>query len=71
MEKKPRFVMERWGKVSESDRSFDVEFWQRLGPEEIFKAAWEQVEFAHEMKGGDKNDLRLRRSVEIIQRGGR
>jgi len=34
------------GRLKDADRSFDIEFWQRLGPEAIFKAAWELVEHA-------------------------
>ncbi len=33
--------MERKGKIEQMDRSFDVEFWQKLGPGAIFAAAWE------------------------------
>jgi len=32
-------IMERVGKVSESSRAFDVEFWQRQGSTAIFAAA--------------------------------
>jgi general stress protein YciG len=46
-----RVVMARLCPVGEADRSFDVEFWQRLGSDEIFKAAWGQVVLAAEMKG--------------------
>ena len=33
------------------DRSFDVEYWQRLGPEAIFEAAWQMVVDAHSHDG--------------------
>ena len=33
------------------DRSFDIEFWQELGDEAIFAAAWELVELAEEFHG--------------------
>jgi len=36
-------TMERVGKVSESTRAFDVEYWQRQGSNAIFAAAWEMV----------------------------
>ncbi len=36
-------MMERMGKLSESDRSFDIEFWQRQGSTAIFAAAWDMV----------------------------
>jgi hypothetical protein len=50
------------------DRSFDVEYWQRQGPDAIFRAAWELVEVAHRHKGLNPDDLRLQRSVESFQR---
>jgi hypothetical protein len=36
--------MERYGRISGMDRSFDIEYWQRLGAEAIFEAAWELCE---------------------------
>ena len=30
-------------KLTEADRSFDLEFWARMGVEERFKAAWDMV----------------------------
>jgi hypothetical protein len=62
------FVMERYGKLTDMDRSFDVEYWQRLGPHAIFEAAWQMVVDVHSQKPGGADDLRLRRSVEIFQR---
>jgi len=40
---KANFVMERIGKVSETGREFDIQFWQRQGSTAIFAAAWEMV----------------------------
>ena len=34
------FTMERYGRLPDMDRSFDIEYWQRLGPAAIFEAAW-------------------------------
>ncbi len=33
-------------------RDFDMEFWQEQGDEAIFRAAWEMVELAQELKHG-------------------
>jgi len=44
---KANFVMERVGKVSETGREFDIQFWQRQGSTAIFAAAWEMVVEAH------------------------
>ena len=60
--------MERKGKIEQMDRSFDVAFWQKLGPEAIFAAAWEMVEDAYRWKGQSVEELTFQRSVESIQR---
>jgi len=62
------FVMERKGRLEDLDRSFDVEYWQRLGPEAILSAAWEMAVEAWEQKGRSADELRLQRTVESVQR---
>jgi len=64
----PTFVMERYGRLSEMDRSFDVAYWQRLGANAIFEAAWQMVIDAHAHRPGGADELRLRRTVETFQR---
>ena len=44
---RPPFIMERYGRIQEMDRSFDIAYWQRVGPAAIFEAAWQMVEDAH------------------------
>lgn len=53
--------------LNEMDRSFDVQFWQRQGPEAIFKAAREMVIFAYKQKGWPL-DERLRRDVVQVRK---
>ncbi len=65
---KEDFVMERFGKLKDMDRSFDIEYWQRQGDAAIFRAAWEMVEFYYRDRGLDLNELRLQRTVENFQR---
>jgi len=62
------FVMERYGRLSEMDRSFDIEYWQRLGTEAIFEAAWQMAVDAHAHGAGGNDELRLRRTTEHFQR---
>ena len=64
----PSFVVERYGRLAEIGRSFDVAYWQRLGPAAIFEAAWELVVQAHSQRPGGEDELRLRRTVESFQR---
>ncbi len=66
---KGRLVMFRKCTAEESgDRSFDIEFWQSLTPDQRMEAMWELVETAHKMKGGDPDELRLQRSVRSLKR---
>jgi hypothetical protein len=60
--------MERYGRIEEMDRKFDVAYWQRLGPEAILEAAWQMAVEAHQSDLDGSNELRLRRTVESFQR---
>ncbi len=60
-------IMERIGKVSETGRSFDVQFWQRQGSNAIFAAAWEMVEEAYRWKGRSESELEFQRTVESLK----
>lgn len=61
-------VMERFGRIEDADRSFDVAYWQRLGDAAIFRAAWELAEFYHRDRGMSPDELRLQRSLESVKR---
>jgi hypothetical protein len=53
------------------DGSFDVAFWQRVGAEGIFAAAWEMVGEQRAIRGEDGDEPRLQRSVVRVVRRGR
>ena len=58
----------RGGQVD--DGSFDLDFWQRVGAEGIFAAAWDMVAEVQLMGGGSGEQPRLQRSVlRVIRRG--
>lgn len=59
---------ERFGKLEQHDRAFDLAFWQAQPESARFNAAWEMVVMAWKIKGRDKNELRLQRTVESFQR---
>jgi hypothetical protein len=63
-----RSFVERRGKISELDRSFDLIFWQSQSPDARFDAVWELIVHANKVKGKDVRQLRLQRSVENFQR---
>ena len=50
-------------------REFDIEFWQEQGDEAIFRAAWEMVELAEEVKHGRKPTLQ--RTATTLKRASR
>ncbi|MBI4822037.1 MAG: hypothetical protein HY791_37615 [Deltaproteobacteria bacterium] len=50
------------------DGSFDREFWQALGPERIFEAAWDMVAEVRAFRGDDADEPRLQRSVCRVER---
>ena len=69
IDEKGRLVMTRLGRMSDGDdRSFDIEFWQSLTDDQRLAAAWELVEDAHVLKGGNLDELRLQRSVTSLKR---
>jgi hypothetical protein len=47
-------------------RDFDIESWQEQGDEAIFRAAWEMVELAEEVKHGRKPTLQ--RTVTALKK---
>jgi len=63
--------MARLIKATDMDRSFDLEFWEKVGAEGRFSAAWEMVLEVDAIRGKEKNEPRLRRSVQNIQRTSR
>lgn len=53
------------------DGAFDLEFWQRVGAEGIFSAAWDMVRQVGAMRGEDGDEPRLQRSILRVVRRGR
>jgi hypothetical protein len=66
--KSGRLIRERLIRRGTDDGSFDREFWQSVGAEGIFAAAWEMVAEAERFKGRDGSESRLQRTVEHLQR---
>jgi hypothetical protein len=48
------------------DRTFDIEFWQGQGDDAIFRAAWDMIVMAEELKHG--RQPRLDRTVTHVER---
>lgn len=67
--KRNRLTMSRFATIEEQgNRSFDIEFWQRLSDEQRMQAVWDLVVFDYELKGKNPDELRLQRTVENLCR---
>jgi hypothetical protein len=66
---KTRKITIRKGRLGEQDEKLlDYQYWDELGDEAKFEAAWELVIQAYEIKGLDINELRFQRSVEKLSK---
>lgn len=61
-----RTFVERLGPRSGGDK-FDLEFWQKLGHEARFAAAWEMTAEVDFIRGNNAVESRLQRTVQNIQ----
>ncbi len=55
---------ENYGKIADSSRKFDIEFWQEQGDEAIFEAAWQLIKDSIFIKTGNVSEPRIQRTVE-------
>lgn len=60
--------VETYRKLGDPDDRFDIEFWQKQGPEAIFAAALEMILDAQLVKEGHADEPRLQRTVEHFQK---
>jgi hypothetical protein len=54
--------MARLIKARDADCSFDLLFWERVGAEGRFSAAWEMISEVQAVRGKDSDEPRLQRS---------
>jgi hypothetical protein len=66
--RKRRVVMARVVPLRKADRSFDIEFWRRVGVEGRWRAMREMVKEVYRTRGEDVPEFRLQRSVQHIER---
>jgi hypothetical protein len=54
----------------QDDGTFDLDFWQQVGGEGIFAAAWEMVGEQRAIRGQDGDEPGLQRSsIRVVRRG--
>ncbi len=56
-------TMERYGKLAEMDRQFDIAYWQHQGPNAIFAESWKMAVEVYQLKN-EPIDERIRRDIE-------
>ena len=61
-------TIERYGKLADMDRQFDVIFWQQAGPDAIFAAVEDMIKDYLIIKAGNADESRLQRTVEHFQK---
>ncbi len=66
-----RIITERLVRRGADDGSFDRSFWESVGAEGRFAAAWDMVVEAQLFRGLDAGESRLQRTVQHIQQRGR
>ena len=60
--------MSRVIRRDEQDRSFDLEFWQKVDANTRFAAAWQMVLEIDRIRGKHAEQPRLQRSVSVLKR---
>lgn len=62
----PEFI-EAYRKIGDPGDRFDIDFWQRQGPEKIFAASLDLIRDAQIMRQGYADKPGLQRTVERFQ----
>ena len=63
-----KVIMSKLVLLNNMDRSFDLEFWDKVGVQGRFQALWQMVLEAEAIKGKNAEQSRLQRSVQNIKR---
>ena len=62
----PLKIQENFSRFAEDDRSWDIAFWQKQGPEAIFDAMWGMIKDHRLLTQNDASEPRLQRSIEYF-----
>ncbi len=63
-----RKIEEKYQRIEDADRSFDVRFWQEKGDLAIFKAMEDMINDYLKLRGKDAHESRIQRTVEAFRR---
>lgn len=68
MDQEMRKIEEKYQRIADDSRSFDILYWQALGDEAIFEAVTEMVYDYFLIRESNADEPRLQRSVESFQK---
>ena len=63
-----RRIEEKYQRITDGRRSFDIRFWQSQGDRAIFEAASEMLRDYFLIRGKDADEFRLQRTVESFRK---
>jgi hypothetical protein len=63
-----RKIEEKYQRLEDADRSFDIRFWQEKGDIAIFKAMEDMINDYLKLRGKDAHESRIQRTVEAFRR---
>ena len=63
-----KIIKSRLVPLCQMDRSFDLEFWDKVGVQGRFEATWQMALEAYAIRGENVRESRLQRSVQNIRR---
>lgn len=61
-------IEEKYQKITEDQRTFDIRFWQSKGDLAIFEAVTEMIMDYFLIRGKNADQFRLQRSIENFQK---
>lgn len=61
-------IEEKYQRIKDDCRSFDIRFWQSQGDGAIFEAVTEMLKDYFLIRGKNANEFRLQRSTESFQK---
>jgi len=63
-----RAIQEKYQRIADNRRSFDIHFWQSLGDRAIFEAVTEMLHDYFLIRGKNADEFRLQRTIESFRK---
>jgi hypothetical protein len=63
-----RLIEEKYQRITDGSRSFDIRFWQSQGDRAIFEAVTEMIHDYFLIRGKNADESRLQRTIESFRK---